>query len=281
MYGRDLTAPAMFERSQVIRRWNWWITLSALVVAVLGAVVIGQVDNGADRSPVPQPTVAEPMRSYSAPTTSAATHGSTRPLPGVAPDDSVLVGGITNHLAFARSVATTLLGYDAGTDFAAATLTCCGRPHPPHMGTTSTSDSDRNPPADPTLRRPGQATAPKSETLALRGSPAGSGPQDGRERSHPRRPRFPGSSAPPPMPPVAPVEHGPPARSTASGGAAAHSHRNWIAKQRIQLAWPASVPLRLPSLDTPLVCRRATASRMSAFSTRSSSWSPRSWARLR
>ena len=37
----------------------------------------------------------------------------------MAPDDSTLVGGMTNHLDFARRVATLLLAYDAGTDFAA------------------------------------------------------------------------------------------------------------------------------------------------------------------
>jgi len=42
---------------------------------------------------------------------------STQRLPGVAPDDSALVGGITNHPEFARRVATLLLAYDAGTDF--------------------------------------------------------------------------------------------------------------------------------------------------------------------
>ena len=40
-------------------------------------------------------------------------------LPGSAPDDSALVGGITNHLEFARRVATVLLAYDSGTDFTA------------------------------------------------------------------------------------------------------------------------------------------------------------------
>ena len=43
---------------------------------------------------------------------------SARPLPGMAPDDSDLVGGMTNHLEFARKVATLLLAYDASTDFA-------------------------------------------------------------------------------------------------------------------------------------------------------------------
>lgn len=40
-------------------------------------------------------------------------------LPGSSPSDSMLVGGLTDHLEFARRVATAVLGYDSTTDFQA------------------------------------------------------------------------------------------------------------------------------------------------------------------
>ena len=97
-----------------------WIALSVLAVAALVGTFLMVVRSGGQgvgvgpTAPLPTPTART-----SATATSPATAASTRPLPGMAPDDSTLIGGMTNHLDFARRVATLLLTYDAGTDFAA------------------------------------------------------------------------------------------------------------------------------------------------------------------
>ena len=93
--------------------------LSALALAAVLTVVVRQTGGSADPHLAVPPTVTQgrPTFSVSGPADPRAV--STPQLPGVAPDDSVLVGGMTNHLEFARRVATLLLTYDAGTDFAA------------------------------------------------------------------------------------------------------------------------------------------------------------------
>jgi len=94
--------------------------LSALALAAVLTVVIRQDGGGsADPHPTVPPTVTEALPTYSTSGAGDPPPESTQRLPGVAPDDSALVGGITNHLEFARRVATLLLAYDAGTDFAA------------------------------------------------------------------------------------------------------------------------------------------------------------------
>jgi len=110
----------MLQRSPSRRRWGLWIMLSALTVAAVLTVVVRQVGSGAvDPGPVVQPPVTDARPTYSVSGTVDPRWTSTPRLPGVAPDDSALVGGMTNHLEFARRVATLLLAYDAGTDFAA------------------------------------------------------------------------------------------------------------------------------------------------------------------
>jgi len=93
--------------------------LSVLAVAALVGTFVMLVRSGGQGvgvgSATPLPT---PIARTSASAISSTTMESTRPLPGIAPDDSALVGGLTNHLDFARKVATLLLTYDANTDFA-------------------------------------------------------------------------------------------------------------------------------------------------------------------
>jgi len=93
--------------------------LSALVLAAVLTVVVRHDGGSAAPRPAVQPTVSEARPTFSVSDTRDPRAASTPQLPGVAPDDSALVGGITNHLEFARRVATLLLAYDAGTDFAA------------------------------------------------------------------------------------------------------------------------------------------------------------------
>ena len=93
--------------------------LSALALAAVLTFVVRHDGDSADPRPAVQPTVTEARPTYSVSGTLDPWAESTPQLPGVAPDDSALVGGITNHLEFARRVATLLLAYDAGTDFAA------------------------------------------------------------------------------------------------------------------------------------------------------------------
>ena len=93
--------------------------MSVLAVAALVGTFVMLVRSGGQGvgvgSATPLPT---PIARTSASAISSTTMESTRPLPGIAPDDSALVGGLTNHLDFARKVATLLLTYDANTDFA-------------------------------------------------------------------------------------------------------------------------------------------------------------------
>ena len=93
--------------------------LSALVLAAVLTVVVRQAGGSADPHPTVQPTGTQGRPTFSVSGPADPLVVSTPQLPGVAPDDSALVGGITNHLEFARRVATLLLAYDAGTDFAA------------------------------------------------------------------------------------------------------------------------------------------------------------------
>ncbi|HEY5152319.1 MAG TPA: hypothetical protein VIJ23_21400 [Mycobacterium sp.] len=92
--------------------------LSALVLAAVLTVVVRHFGGSVDPRPAVPPTVTEARPTFSVSGRLDPHVESTQGLPGVAPDDSVLVGGITNHLEFARRVATLLLAYDAGTDFA-------------------------------------------------------------------------------------------------------------------------------------------------------------------
>ena len=93
--------------------------LSALVLAAVLTVVVRQDGGSVDPHPAVPPTVTYARPTFSVSGTGTPRAESNPQLPGVAPDDSALVGGITNHLEFARRVATLLLAYDAGTDFAA------------------------------------------------------------------------------------------------------------------------------------------------------------------
>src|SRR5664279_3089860 len=95
------------------------IMVSALVLAAVLTVVVRHDGGNADPRPAVQPTVTQGRPNYSVSGTGDPWAESTPQVPGVAPDDSALVGDFTNHLEFARRVATLLLAYDAGTDFAA------------------------------------------------------------------------------------------------------------------------------------------------------------------
>ena len=116
----------MFQRSPVSRKWGWWIAVSVLVVVVVLVITLARrvgAGTGSDQTPAPAPapisTTAATARVLASTTPAPSTASGTPVLPGVAPDDSALVGGFTNHLEFARKVASVLLAYDAGTDFAA------------------------------------------------------------------------------------------------------------------------------------------------------------------
>ena len=108
----------MLKRSPSAHPRRLWIALSLLAVAALAGTFLmvvrsdGQGVGVGPAAPLPTPTAKT-----SASTTLSATTASSRPMPGIAPDDSTLVGGMTNHLDFARKVAVMLLTYDASTDF--------------------------------------------------------------------------------------------------------------------------------------------------------------------
>ena len=86
-------------------------------MAAVLTVVVCHVGSGADPGPAVQPAVTHTRSTYSVSGAVDPWATSTPQLPGVASDDSALVGAMTNHLEFARRVATVLLAYDAGTDF--------------------------------------------------------------------------------------------------------------------------------------------------------------------
>ena len=98
------------------RRRVVWIIPSVLVLAAILAFVVFPHSGGAHQPAAP-PSLATTTPTYKAKSTTPTPTERTTKLPGIAPDDSKLVGGMTNHLEFARKVAETLLAYDSGTDF--------------------------------------------------------------------------------------------------------------------------------------------------------------------
>ena len=93
-----------------------WIALSLLLVAaIVGTLVTALREHD---QPVGAGTglAASPTASVTSPRPLVVLER-TSSLPGVAADDSATVGGLTNHLDFARAVAQQLLAYDYRTDF--------------------------------------------------------------------------------------------------------------------------------------------------------------------
>ena len=106
----------MLKHLSSTRRRVVWILLPVLVFVAILAIVFLPHGGGPSQPVVSQPLATVTPTFWATSTTPTPTQRTTR-LPGVAHDDSKLVGGMTNHLDFARQVAETLLAYDAGTDF--------------------------------------------------------------------------------------------------------------------------------------------------------------------
>ena len=104
------------SRSGARRRW----LLAAAGLGIAGLIVVTAVvalsgdDSSASRAA--STTVARSSAPVSKSSTPSVSASSSVMLPGSRPD-SRLVGGQTDHLAFARLVATALLAYDPSTDF--------------------------------------------------------------------------------------------------------------------------------------------------------------------
>ena len=102
-------------RSGACRRW----VLLAAGLGVAGLIVVTAVvalsgdGSSANRAPSTVARSSAPVSKSSTPSVSAS---SSVMLPGGRPD-SILVGGQTDHLQFARLVAQALLAYDPSTDF--------------------------------------------------------------------------------------------------------------------------------------------------------------------
>jgi len=101
-----------------------WISLGALAtIAVIGTVVSLIMRDGSPgpaSASDPMTVVDTPLSSAMPPPASAPPRARTpRLLPGSSPDDSVLIGGQTNHLTFAGLVAQALFAYDPSTNFQA------------------------------------------------------------------------------------------------------------------------------------------------------------------
>ncbi|WP_420120920.1 hypothetical protein [Nakamurella sp.] len=104
------------ERPNGRRRWllvTAGLGLAGLVV-VTALVALSSDDSSASRASVITP--ARSSRQAVVASTAPVSTSSSVMLPGGRPD-SVLIGGQTNHLEFARLVATALWAYDPSTDF--------------------------------------------------------------------------------------------------------------------------------------------------------------------
>jgi|GEM_PF-1680867 len=111
-------------RNPLEGRRRLWVALGVLgALAVLGTAGVLNFKGGDDTA-APAATLQTPpsfVAGAQARGTSATppTPHSMGLLPGSAPEDSTLVGGLSNHLEFARAVASALLAYDPTTDFQA------------------------------------------------------------------------------------------------------------------------------------------------------------------
>ena len=108
----------MLHRSSSPSHRALWITLGALAVAAVVGTAIAVVRHDAHSSRTTDNAVAQSTAASSNQPAVSPVASPVRPmLPGSAPDDSRLVGGMTNHLDFTRAVAGVLLAYDSSTDF--------------------------------------------------------------------------------------------------------------------------------------------------------------------
>jgi len=97
------------------------VTVAAVAVVAVGVFVVFLSGDEPGR-PAGTATAATPSSSPGSSVLAAVTAPSSSArviLPGSSPTDSTLVGGLTDHLEFARRVATALLAYDSTTDFQA------------------------------------------------------------------------------------------------------------------------------------------------------------------
>lgn len=97
------------------------VAVTAVAVVAVGVFTVFLSGDRPGR-PAETATAATPLVSPGPSVLAAATTPSSSSrviLPGSSPTDSTLVGGLTDHLEFARRVATAVLAYDSTTDFQA------------------------------------------------------------------------------------------------------------------------------------------------------------------